>query len=140
MYPYVGQQWKTARLARQILTTLYHDRTDGLSGNEDVGQMSAWYIMSALGFYQVAPAGGIYVLGSPIVDRARIDVGGGRRFEIVVQGNSPENIYIQSAKLNGQKYTKTYITHGDIVSGGKLELVMGPRPNVDFGAQPQDRP
>lgn len=140
LYAYVGQQWKTARLVRQILTTLYSDRPDGLSGNEDCGQMSAWYVFSALGIYPVNPAAGVYVFGSPIVDEATIAVPGGKSFTIVAKDNSPTNIYIQSVELNGKPHHKSYITHREIVAGGSLTFVMGPKPNTSFGSDPQDRP
>ncbi len=140
LYAFVGQQWKTAALVRRILTTLYTDQPDGLSGNEDCGQMSAWYVFSALGIYPVNPAAGIYVFGSPIVNEATIAVPGGRSFTIVAKNNSPENLYIQSAELNGKPHTKSYITHADIVAGGELTFVMGPEPNKAFGTAPEDRP
>lgn len=125
LYAMTGQPWKTAELVREILGTLYHDSTDGLSGNEDVGQMSAWYILSALGFYQAEPAGGRYWFGSPIVDMATVDVGGGRKFRIVAKNNSPTNIYIQSVTLNGRPYGKPYIEFDDISAGGELVFTMG---------------
>jgi predicted alpha-1,2-mannosidase len=139
MYPYVGQQWKTAEKVRRILTTLYFNDVDGLSGNEDVGQMSSWYIMSALGFYQVAPAGGVYVLGSPLFDKATIRVGNGKTFTVVAYNNTPENIYIQSAKMNGTDYSRSYILHKDMMSGGVLELEMGNTPSM-FGVDMKSRP
>jgi len=110
-----------------VLTTLYHDAPDGLCGNEDVGQMSAWYILSALGFYQVEPAGGRYYFGSPIVDGATLRVAGGT-FKIQVKNNSDRNRYIQSIKLNGKPHRKPYIDHADIARGGTLELQMGSKP------------
>jgi len=140
LYAFVGQQWKTARLVRQILTTLYSDQPDGLSGNEDCGQMSAWYVFSALGMYPVNPAAGIYVFGSPIVDEATIAVPGGKSFTIIARNNSPENVYIQSVELNGRPSTRSYITHRDIVAGGELAFTMGPEPNKAFGSAPEDRP
>jgi len=140
LYAFVGQQWKTARLVRQILTTLYSDQPDGLSGNEDCGQMSAWYVFSAMGMYPVNPAAGIYVFGSPVIDEATIAVHGGKSFTIVTKNNSPENLYIQSVELNGKPYSKSYITHPDIIAGGELTFVMGPEPNKAFGAAAQDRP
>ena len=129
LYTMTGQPWKTADLVREILGTLYHDQPDGLSGNEDVGQMSAWYILSALGFYQVEPAGGRYYFGSPIIDRADLKVKGGI-FSISATGNSPENKYIQGIKLNGQEYLKPYIDFKDIAAGGNLEFTMGNEPAV----------
>ncbi|MFM7183883.1 MAG: GH92 family glycosyl hydrolase, partial [Planctomycetota bacterium] len=140
LYAFVGQQWKTARLVRQILTTLYSDQPDGLAGNEDCGQMSAWYVFSALGMYPVNPAAGVYVFGSPVVDEATIALPGGKSFTVVARNNSPESLYIQSAELNGKPYTKSYITHADVVAGGELTFTMGPEPNVAFGSASEDRP
>lgn len=140
LYNYVGQPWKAARRLRQVFETLYHDAPDGLCGNEDVGQMSAWYVLSALGLYQVAPAGGVYVLGSPIMDKAVIQVGNGKTFTVIVYQNSSQNIYVQSAKLNGLDYTKSYIHYRDIMDGGVLELFMGDAPSDTFGVAPEDRP
>ena len=139
MYNYVGQPWKGADKIRYVLSNLYHDDFDGLSGNEDVGQMSAWYILSSVGFYQVDPAGGRYVFGSPLFDEATLNVGNGKTFRVVAHNNSSENKYIQSAKLNGKPYTHSYIDFKDIVRGGTLEFVMGNKPS-QFGVKPSDRP
>lgn len=125
IYPFVGQPWKTAERVREVLNVLYNDQPAGLSGNEDVGQMSAWYILSSLGFYQVEPAGGKYVFGSPIVDRAEISVKDGNTFTVIATHNSAENKYIQSIKLNGKPYENFYIDFKDIEAGGTLEFVMG---------------
>jgi predicted alpha-1,2-mannosidase len=130
MYPYVGQAWKTAEKVRKVLTSLYSANPDGLSGNEDVGQMSAWYILSALGFYQVEPAGGKYIFGSPLIDKAVIRVGKEKTFTITAINNKKENVYIQSIRLNGKPYTKYYIDFQDIIKGGALEFVMGPKPVI----------
>ena len=140
LYAYAGQQWKTAEKVRTILDSLYCDRPAGLSGNEDCGQMSAWYILSALGFYPVNPAGGCFVFGSPLFDRASIALPEGKKFEINVQKTGSRNNYIQSARLNGTPYTRSFITYKDIMAGGMLEFVMGDSPNKDFGARPEDRP
>lgn len=140
LYPYVGQPWKTAEKVRQVVNELYFDAPAGLSGNEDVGQMSAWYILSALGFYQVAPAGGEYIFGSPLFDEAVLNVGEGKTFRIIAHNNSDKNIYIQSVKLNGVKYTKSYINFADIIAGGKLEFQMGDTPSATFGVKKEDRP
>lgn len=134
MYPYLGQPWKTADRVREVLDVMYFDEPAGLSGNEDVGQMSAWYVLSALGFYQVEPAGGKYILGSPIVDEAEIRVQNGKTFKIVAQNNSAANKYVQSVKLNGQPHDLYYITFQDIANGGTLEFVMGNQPS-DWGTQ-----
>lgn len=127
LYTLLGQPWKTADRVRQILSELYHDRPDGLCGNEDVGQMSAWYVLSALGMYQVEPAGGRYVLGSPAVDGATVRVAGGE-LRIEVRNNSPENRYIQAVTLNGRPCREYYLDHADIAAGGTLVFQMGPEP------------
>jgi len=139
LYNYAGQPWKGARLIRQTMRELYHNAPDGLSGNEDVGQMSAWYILSAMGLYQVEPAGGKYVIGSPLFQEMTMEVGHGKTFTVKATGNSDENIYVQRAWLNGKPYTRSYIMYQDIVSGGTLELQMGPQPS-DFGTRKKDRP
>ncbi len=139
MYNYVGQPWKGARLLRQTMTELYRDDPDGLCGNEDVGQMSAWYILSSMGLYQVEPAGGRYIIGSPLFNKATMQVSGDKTFTIVATDNSKENIYVQSAKLNGKRYTKSYILYDDIRKGGVLELQMGNKPSA-WGTKSADRP
>ena len=139
MYNYVGQPWKAARLLRQTLDEMYKDDFDGLSGNEDVGQMSAWYVLSSVGLYQVEPAGGKYIIGSPIFDKAELNVGKGKTFNIVCKNNSKENMYVQSVKLNGKPYSKSYIMYNDIMKGGTLELQMGNQPSK-WGTRPADRP
>jgi predicted alpha-1,2-mannosidase len=140
LYAYAGQQWKTAEKARYILNTMYHDDIDGLSGNEDCGQMSAWYVFSSLGFYPVFPANKAYVVGSPLFDEATIDLPKGKTFTVEAIRNSPENIYIQSMELNGRPYTKTYIMHEDIMNGGVLKITMGDQPNKQFGSDVVNRP
>ena len=120
-----GQPWKTADKVREVLSTLYSAAPDGLSGNEDVGQMSAWYILSSLGFYEVEPASGRYWFGSPLFDRAEIDVPGGK-FVMIAENISDTNRYIQSITLNGKPLEKGYIEYKDITSGGTLKIKMGP--------------
>ena len=124
LYAMMGEPYKTAERVREVLATLYHNDYDGLSGNEDMGQMSAWYIMSAIGFYQVEPASGRYWFGSPIVDKAILTVEGGT-FTIETVNNSNENMYIKSVLLNGKPYNKPYIDHSDIAKGGTLTFEMG---------------
>ena len=140
LYAYAGQQWKTAKLVREICNTMYTDQPDGLCGNEDCGQMSAWYVLSAMGFYPVNPAAGAYVFGSPLFNEVKIGLPGEKSFKIVAENNSPENIYIQSAVLDGKPYEKSFITHKDILKGGVLTLTMGNTPNKDFGTKPENRP
>lgn len=139
MYAYAGQPWKAAPLLRKVMREQYRDTADGLSGNEDVGQMSSWYVLSSIGLYQVEPAGGKYIIGSPIFDEATLNVGDGKRFTVRTIGGSDMNIYIQRARLNGKPYTKSYIDFRDIARGGTLELVMGPRPSK-WGTARKDRP
>lgn len=139
LYNYVGQPWKTAEKVRYILSHLYTDKTDGLCGNEDVGQMSAWYVLSALGIYQVDPVGGMYLIGSPAIDKADIRVGAGKRFSITVRNNSESNKYVQRVLLNGKVYTKSYIMHGDLMKGGTMVLEMGSRPS-SWGTALASRP
>lgn len=140
LYPYAGQQWKTAEKVRYIDREFYTDSPDGIIGNEDCGQMSAWYIMSAMGFYQVNPSNGVFVFGSPLFPSLTLRLENGRSFTVTAEGNSDTNIYIQSATLNGQPYEKSYITYDDIMAGGELHFVMGDKSNKAFGAAPESRP
>lgn len=140
LYPYAGQQWKTAEKVCYIDREFYTDSPDGIIGNEDCGQMSAWYIMSAMGFYQVNPSNGVFVFGSPLFPSLTLRLENGRSFTVTAEGNSDTNIYIQSATLNGQPYEKSYITYDDIMAGGELHFVMGDKPNKSFGAAPESRP
>lgn len=129
MYNYAGRPDKAAPLLRKMLNEMYLDQPDGLSGNEDVGQMSAWYILSSVGLYQVDPVGGRFVIGSPLFDKATVNVGGGKTFTVVAKNNSDKNIYVQSARLNGKTLKISYVDFNDIRHGGTLELVMGPKPS-----------
>ena len=139
MYNYAGRPDKAAPLLRKMLNEMYLDQPDGLSGNEDVGQMSAWYILSSVGLYQVDPVGGRFVIGSPLFDKATVNVGAGKKFTVVAKNNSDRNIYVQSARLNGKALKNSYIEFNDIRHGGTLELVMGPKPSK-WGAVPACRP
>lgn len=129
MYNYAGRPDKAAPMLRKMLNEMYLDQPDGLSGNEDVGQMSAWYILSSVGLYQVDPVGGRFVIGSPLFDKATVNVGGGKTFTVVAKNNSDKNIYVQSARLNGKTLKNSYVYFNDIRHGGTLELVMGPKPS-----------
>ncbi len=135
MYNYIGQQHKCAELVRRLLKDYYDDQPDGLSGNEDVGQMSAWYILSAIGLYQVDPIGGDYLIGSPCVHSAKIHLEGGKTFEIIAHNNSEQNIYVQSASLNGKPLPELAISYEQIMRGGRLELQMGPAPSGNVEIQ-----
>jgi predicted alpha-1,2-mannosidase len=140
LYVFAGQQWKTAEKTRFIMEQFYTDEPDGMIGNEDCGQMSAWYIMSSFGFYQVNPAGGIYAFGSPNFDKVTIRLPESKTFTIEAVNNCPENVYIQRIELDGKDYSKSYITHKDIANGGKLKYFMGNKPNKNFGSLKQSRP
>lgn len=139
LYAYVGQPWKTAAKVREIMNTLYTDKHDGICGNEDVGQMSAWYVMSALGMYPVNPSNGCYVFGSPMVNDAIIPVANNKKFHLTVKNNSDKNIYIQRITLNGKDYPFSYIQYKDIMKGGELVMEMGSKPSK-WGTAPSQRP
>ena len=127
LYTMLGEPHKSAERVREVMTTQYRNDFDGLSGNEDMGQMSAWYLMSAMGFYQVEPAGARYWFGSPLVNRAELTVKGGK-FVIETVNNSDKNIYIKSIKLNGKPHNMPYIEHSDIAKGGTLTIEMSDTP------------
>lgn len=140
LYNYAGQPYKAAPILRQVMNELYNDDVAGLCGNEDVGQMSAWFVMSSMGLYQVEPTGGKFIFGSPLFDSVTIDVGNGKQLEVVAHNNSAENIYIQSVSFNGEPYDKSYIDYNQIKNGGKLEFVMGDIPSDVFGVSADARP
>ena len=144
LYNYAGQPWKTQARARQVAGALYNNTPGGLCGNDDCGQMSAWYAFTTLGFYPVDPASGVYVISSPLVDKVTLKLDPkfykGGSFTVVAKNNSSANVYIQSATLNGKPFTRSYITHSEIAAGGKLVLNMGSSPNKSWGAAPADRP
>ncbi len=140
LYNYVGKPWKTQKIVRRIMSELYTNNPDGLAGNEDCGQMSAWYVMSAMGFYPVRPGSDKYILGSPVFDSIAIKLENGNAFKIIVKNNSDQNIYIQSVASNGKPRGKSYITQKMIMDGGTLTLRMGKTANKDWGMDFQDRP
>lgn len=140
LYVYAGAAHKTQSRVRSLMETMYRAQPDGMAGNEDVGQMSAWFVLSALGFYPVDPAGGVYVLGSPLVDSAKLDLGGGRTLEVEVSRRDPKDAYVQSFTLNGQAQQRAWFRHSEIASGGKIQLEMGPEPRQDFGSAGEQLP
>jgi predicted alpha-1,2-mannosidase len=140
LYNYAGQPWKTQQAVRHILDTEYLNAPGGLSGNDDAGQMSAWYVFSALGFYPVCPGTPYYIIGSPTFPRATLRLENGKRFTLIAHGAGSQNRFIQSAKLNGQIYHKNWLSHEDIMAGGTLEVVMGPEPNTEWGSGEDDLP
>ncbi|MDP3437408.1 MAG: GH92 family glycosyl hydrolase, partial [Bacteroidales bacterium] len=133
LYNFVDQPWKTQYRVRQIMDDFFTDQPNGLSGNEDCGQMSAWLVMSAMGFYPVTPGLAEYIIGTPWLPQTEINLENGEVFRIVAKGVSAKNRYIQSATLNGQTYNKSYISHSAIMSGGELLFVMGSTPNKNWG-------
>jgi len=140
LYNYVGKPWKTQKIVRRIMSELYTNKPDGLSGNEDCGQMSAWYVLSSMGFYPVSPGTDKYVLGSPVFDSITVNLENGSKFKIIAENNSDENIYIQSVTYNGQEYPKSFITQKMITNGGELKLIMGQEQNELWGSLPANRP
>jgi predicted alpha-1,2-mannosidase len=140
LYNYCGFSWKTQEYTRKIMEEFFHSGRDGLCGNEDCGQMSAWYALSAMGFYPVLPGSNEYVIGSPIFDKVKINLTNGNTFRIIANNNSRENKYINSAKLSGINYSKTYFTHDDILNGSTIEFNMVKVPNKNFGAVSEERP
>ena len=139
LYAFAGAPWKTQAMVRRLLTEMYKDDPDGVIGNDDCGQMSAWFVFSALGFYPVDPVSALYVFGAPLFDEAEVSVGDGRTLRVRATGNAPGNPYVQSVRWNGKRWTRNWISHADLARGGTLEFVMGPKPSR-FGVAKQDRP
>jgi predicted alpha-1,2-mannosidase len=140
LYNYAGQPWKTQARVREAMNRLYHATPDGFCGDEDTGQMSAWYVFSAIGFYPVCPGTTEYVIGSPLFDRATITLANGKKFVINANQNGPLRPYIRDAKLNGTKFEKTYLMHDQIVNGGELNFDMTSAPNYKWATAPENRP
>jgi len=134
LYSYAGQPWKTAQRLHEVVKTQYGNQPSSLSGNDDCGQMSAWYIFTALGFYPVCPASDYYVLGSPALPRAVIHLSNGRKFTVIGENLSDRNIYVQSVKLNGKNWTTPFLPYREVKGGGTLVFRLGPEPNKDWGA------
>jgi putative alpha-1,2-mannosidase len=135
LYNYAGQPWKTQEIVHRICREHYSNQTDGLCGNEDCGQMSAWYVFSAMGFYPVNPAAGTYQLGTPLLDKVSIRLENGKTFTIMAKDVSDQNVYVQSVALNGKPYHKTWITHTDLLKGGTLQFTMGSKPNQHWSIE-----
>lgn len=140
LYNYAGAPWKTQQTVRNIMDQLYTSEPAGLCGNEDCGQMSAWYILSALGFYPVNPSNGEYVIGSPLFEKAEIYQAENAKFTVEAENVSEKNIYIQSATLNDQPLSRSYITHEELIKGGRLKFVMGPEPNTTWASDEKNYP
>jgi predicted alpha-1,2-mannosidase len=140
LYDYAGQPWKAQKYVRETMNLLYNPYPDGLCGDEDNGQTSAWYVLSAAGFYSVCPGTGEYPLGSPLFSKLTFHLENGKNFIINAKNNSEKNVYIQSAQLNGKNYTKNYITHEEIMNGGALTFEMSSVPNINRGTGAEDLP
>ena len=132
-YNRLGEPWKTQYWSRFICEHAYHDKVEGLVGNEDAGQMSAWYVLSACGLYPICPGDTRYEITSPLFNEISIKVGDNKTFVIKAHNNSSSNTYIQSARLNGKEYSQCYLDYQDIMNGGVLVLEMGSTPNMYWG-------
>jgi len=140
LFTYAGEAWKTQYYVNRILHELYSTDPDGIAGNDDCGQISAWYILSSLGFYPVAPGQDIFVIGTPLFNKAVINLEDGKKFTVIAKNRNESNYYIQSATLNGRPYNKSYIKYSDIMAGGVLAFEMGPEPNKQWASKKEDRP
>ena len=140
LYDYAGAPWRTQERLKQIVDTQYAPTPDGLVGNDDLGQMSAWLVFTGLGFYPVTPGSGQYVIGRPFVSHARINLPSGKVFEVITDNLAKENPYVEKVLLNGKPLSRLYITHDEIEAGGVLQFVMGAKPNTHWATRPADRP
>ncbi len=140
LYVYAGQPWRTQERLKQIVESQYKPAPDGLVGNDDLGQMSAWLVFASLGFYPVAPASNEYILGRPFVDEAVLKLPGGKQFRVVAEGLNGANRYVGKVLLNGKELPRAYIRHEEIVAGGELRFVMSAAPNKDWASAAKDRP
>jgi len=140
LYNYAGKPWRTQERIRQIMDTLSSDQPDGLAGNDDVGQMSAWYVFSAMGFYPVAPGDLSYAIGAPQLPEISLNLANGKKFTVKANKLSKKNKFIKSARLNGKLLNRSYITHDDIINGGSLTFVMSSMPNKQWGIETKNRP
>ncbi|MGR4875481.1 GH92 family glycosyl hydrolase [Pseudoxanthomonas sp. LARHCG66] len=140
LYAYAGQPWRTQARLQRIMATQYAARPDGLAGNDDLGQMSAWYVFTALGFYPVTPGSNQYIIGRPFLPRATLHLPNGKRFAIIADGLDDAHAYVGSASLNGKPLTRAYLTHDEILAGGELRFMMQAQPNTTWATDPTQRP
>jgi predicted alpha-1,2-mannosidase len=140
MYNYAGQPWKTQNRARQVSEEMYRIGPGGICGNEDMGSLSSWFVLSSMGIYSVTPGDTSYAIGSPMFGEVTLKLNKGKIFKIIAKNNSKENRYIQSAKLNGKTFNRTWITHEEITKGGKIVFQMGPKPNKKWGTGKNNAP
>ena len=134
LYCYAGQPWKAAQRLHEVIRTQYGNKPNSLSGNDDCGQMSAWYIFTALGFYPVCPASDYYVIGSPAIKKAVMHLSNGRKFTMLAENLSDQNIYVQAVKLNGKNWEQPFLPYRAVTKGGTFVFTMGPQPNKQWGA------
>jgi predicted alpha-1,2-mannosidase len=140
LYDYVGQPWKAQARIREIMARLYQATPDGICGDEDTGQTSAWYVFSALGFYPVCPGSTNYVIGTPLFNRTTLTLPGGKTFTVTAHNNGPQHAYIHGATLNGKPFNQTFLNHADVVSGGALQFEMASAPDYKWATGPESRP
>jgi predicted alpha-1,2-mannosidase len=140
LYTYAGQPWRTQERLKQIMDSQYAPRPDGLAGNDDLGQMSAWFVFAAMGFYPVAPASNEYVIGRPFVDRVTLALPNGRQFAIVADGLDDAHPYVGAVTLNGKPLVRSVIRHEDIMAGGELHFTMQAQPNKTWATRASERP
>ena len=140
LYNWGGQPWKAQQHIRKVMDKLYTAEPDGYCGDEDNGQTSAWYVFSALGFYPVCPGTDQYIIGTPLFKEATVHLDGGKKLTIRASDNSKENFYISGMTLNGKKYDKTYLTHGDLTKGAYISFRMSDTPDTTRATAPESRP
>jgi predicted alpha-1,2-mannosidase len=140
LYDYAGQAWRTQARLKQIMESQYRPAPDGLVGNDDLGQMSAWYVFTALGFYPVTPGSGQYVIGRPFVNRATLNLPNGKRFTVIADGLAAGHPYAGKILLNGRPLERSFIRHDEIMAGGELRFVMQATPNAAWATGPLQRP
>jgi len=140
LYNYAGEPWKTQHWVREVMNRLYLPTADGYCGDEDNGQTSAWYVFSAMGFYPVCPATDQYVMGAPLFKKVTVQLEDGKQLTINAPNNSPANRYVRSVNLNGQTYTKNWLSHAALLQGGTLDFDMVAEPDKQRGTQPEDFP
>ena len=135
MYDYAGEPWKTQMRVNQVMNQLYHDNQGGIPGNDDMGSLSSWFVLSAMGFYEIAPGNGIYTIGTPLFKEVKVNLENGKVFTVIAKNRTKENLYIQSATLNGKPLNKPFLKHEDIMNGSTLVFDMGPEPNKKWGVE-----
>ena len=135
LHSYAGQPWKAAERLHQVVTTQYGNGPGSLCGNDDCGQMSAWYMFTCLGFYPVCPASDYYVIGAPQVPKGAMQLSNGKTFTMTAENISDRNIYVQSLRVNGKNWDSTFLPYNEVKDGGTLEFVMGPQPNKEWGTK-----